>query len=152
MKAFSFKTLFAAGAMALGLAAVLPASAAMADVSVGIGIYPPVVAQWSGSSGSYGGYDGYSGAGGWDDNYDAYDNGSRGYEGQGSHYRPRYPGYDGYVSCRDGRRILWRSGYHGIEVQSCRHGYYRYTAWRNGRHYLVAVDAQGDVMRLRRIY
>ena len=55
-------------------------------------------------------------------------------------------------SCRDGRRILWRTGYSGIEVRSCRGGFYRYTAWRNGKQFLMAVDARGDVSRLRRIY
>lgn len=131
MKALSLKTLFAAGALALGLAAALPAPAAMADVSVGIGfgVYPVVPAH-----AGWGGYDG-------------------GYEGgYGGSYRPYYPAYDGWVSCRDGRRILWRSGYQAIEVQSCRRGYYRYTAWRNGKQFLMSVDAQGDVTRLRRIY
>ena len=52
----------------------------------------------------------------------------------------------------DGRRILWRSGYSGIEVRSCRGGFYRYTAWRNGKQFLMAVDARGDVSRLRRIH
>ena len=130
MKSLSLKTLFAAGAMALGLVAALPAPAANADVSVGIGfgVYPAVPAD----AGWNGGYDG-------------------GYEGG---YAPRraYPVYDGYVTCRDGRRILSRSGYSAIEVQSCRHGYYRYTAWRNGKQFLMAVDARGDVNRLRRIY
>lgn len=134
-KAFSLKTLFAAGALALGLATTAPA--AMADVSVGIGlgVYPPVSAEvgWGG------GYDG------------GYGRGYGGYEG-GYGYRRPYPAYEGWVSCRDGRRILWRSGYQGIEVQSCRRGFYRYTAWRNGKQFLMAVDAQGDVSRLRRIY
>ena len=42
MKAISLKTLFAAGVLALGLAATLPAPLALADVSVGIGfgVYP----------------------------------------------------------------------------------------------------------------
>ena len=138
MKALSLKTLFAAGALALGLAAALPAPAAMADVSVGIGfgVYPAIPAH-----AGWGGYD------------DGYGGGYGGYEGSyvGS-YRPSYPAYDGWVSCRDGRRILWRSGYQAIEVQSCRRGFYRYTAWRNGKQFLMGVDAQGDVTRLRRIY
>ena len=118
----------------------LPATAAKADVAVGIGvgIYPPVSAGigWGGYEGGYEG--GYGG----------------GYEGGygGGYHRPRYPDYDRYVSCRDGRRILWRSGYSGIEVRSCRGGFYRYTAWRNGKQFLMAVDARGDVSRLRRIH
>ena len=139
-KALSLKTLFAAGALALGLAA---APAAQADVSVGIGlgVYPPApaaAAGWGGYGEGYGGGSGY---------------GYGGYEGgYGGSYRRPYPAYGGWVSCRDGRRILWRSGYSQIEVQSCRAGFYRYTAWRNGKQYLMAVDAQGDVSRLRRIY
>lgn len=151
-KAISLKTLFAAGALALGLAAALPATAAMADVSVGVGvgIYPPASAAVGWNGGYEGGYDaGYGG--GYGGNYGG--NYGGGYEGGygGSYHRPT-PVYDGWVSCRDGRRILWRSGYQGIEVQSCRRGIYRYTAWRNGKQYLMAVDAQGDVSRLRRIY
>ena len=142
MKSLSLKTLFAAGAIALGLAAALPAPAANADVSVGIGfgVYPAVPAD----AGWGGGYEGNYG--------DGYGSGYRGgYEGG---YAPRrtYPVYEGYVPCRDGRRILSRAGYSAIEVQSCRHGFYRYTAWRKGKQFLMAVDARGDVSRLRRIY
>ncbi|MEI7600069.1 MAG: hypothetical protein WCJ41_12220 [Aestuariivirga sp.] len=149
MKSLSLKTLFAAGAMALGLVAALPAPAANADVSVGIGfgVYPAVPADAGWNGGYDGGYEGgYGGAYG-----RGYGGGYGGYEGG---YAPRraYPVYDGYVTCRDGRRILSRSGYSAIEVQSCRHGYYRYTAWRNGKQFLMAVDARGDVNRLRRIY
>lgn len=136
-KVLSLKSLFAAGVLATAFAAALPAPAAQADVSVGIGLgfYPPVSAGWSGGyEGGYGGGYGSGYGGGYD----------------GGWHRP--PVYDRYVSCRDGRRILWRSGYSGIEVQSCRGGFYRYTAWRNGKHYLVAVDQRGDVNRLRRIY
>jgi|GEM_PF-1005109 len=146
MKAISLKTLFAAGVLALGLAAALPAPVALADVSVGIGfgVYPaaPAPAGW-------GGYDdGYEG--GYGRGYGGYEGGYEGGYG-GSYHRPT-PAYGGWVSCRDGRRILWRSGYQAIEVQDCRRGFYRYTAWRNGKQYLMAVDAQGDVSRLRRIY
>ena len=154
MKSLSLKTLFAAGAIALGLAAALPAPAANADVSVGIGfgVYPavpvvPAEAGWGGYDGGYGG--GYGGAYG--GGYGSYGGGYGGYEGGYVPHRP-YPVYDGYVTCRDGRRILSRSGYFDIAVQSCRHGFYRYTAWRNGKQFLMAVDARGDVSRLRRIY
>ena len=140
-KAFSLKTLFAAGALAAVIGIALPATAAKADVAVGIGvgIYPPVSAGIGWGGGYEGGYGGSYGGG---------------YEGGygGGYHRPRYPDYDRYVSCRDGRRILWRSGYSGIEVRSCRGGFYRYTAWRNGKQFLMAVDARGDVSRLRRIH
>lgn len=132
------KSLIAAAALAVTFAATLPAPAAEAGVKVGIGVYlPPVEAVVPVEpvpvySGGYGG--GYGG----------------GYEGGYGHYG--HGGYDAYVSCRDGRRLLVRYGYRGVEVQSCRQGFYRYTAWRNGRQYLMAVDAQGDVSRLRRIY
>jgi len=133
VKSLSLKSLLAAGALAAVLGFALPAAPAKADVSVdiGLGVYPPVAGiGWGG-----GYYDGGYG------------------EGYGGGYsRPRYPDYDRYVSCRDGRRILWRSGYSGIEVRSCRGGFYRYTAWRNGKQFLMAVDARGDVSRLRRIH
>ena len=152
MKAFSFKTLFAAGALAATLAAALPAPAAMADVHVGfgVGIYPPVSSGWNGGydngyQGDYqGGYGGYQGG------YGGYQGGYGGYQG-GWQHRPR-PAYDAYVSCRDGQRILWRSGYSGIEVQSCGGGFYRYTAWRKGKQFLMSVDGQGYISRLRRLY
>lgn len=133
MTATFLKTLFAAGALAVTLGLALPASDAKADVSVGIGVgvYPPAAGI------------------GWGGGY--YDGGYGGGYG-GGYYRPRYTDYDRYVSCRDGRRILWRAGYSGIEVQSCRGGFYRYTAWRNGKQFLMAVDASGDVNRLRRIH
>ncbi|MCA3561878.1 MAG: hypothetical protein IOC82_12705 [Aestuariivirga sp.] len=146
MKALSIKTLFAAGGLALGLAAA-PAAQAGVSVDIGVGIHPPVTAGWNGGYGVYGGYGGYLGG------YDPDDDGDygvdHGYDGPGYGHRPVY---DGYVTCRDGRRILWRRGYSGIEVQSCRRGVYRYTAWRNGKQYLMAVDAGGGVTRLRRIY
>ena len=117
VKAFSLKTLLAAGALAAVIGIALPATAAKADVAVGIGvgIYPPV----SAGIGWGGGYDGGYGGG---------------YEGGygGGYHRPRYPDYDRYVSCRG--------------------GFYRYTAWRNGKQFLMAVDARGDVSRLRRIH
>lgn len=153
-KALSLKSLVAAGALATAIGLALPAPAAEAGVSVGIGVgvYPPpqTAVGW-GDEGGYGG--GYSG--GYGGGYGGYNNGYGGYNGGdygGYRPRPPYPVYDGWVSCRDGRRILWRSGYSDIEVQSCRGGYYRYTAWRNGKQYLMSVDAQGDVARLRRIY
>ena len=145
MKAFSFKTLFAAGALAATLAAALPAPAAMADVHVGfgVGIYPPVSSGWNG------GYDnGYQGD--YQGGYGVYQGGYGGYQG-GWQHRPR-PVYDAYVSCRDGQRILWRSGYSGIQVQSCGGGFYRYTAWRKGKQFLMSVDGQGYISRLRRLY
>ena len=159
MKAFSFKTLFAAGALAATLAAALPAPAAMADVHVGfgVGIYPPVSSGWNGGydngyQGDYqGGYGGYQGGyGGYQGGYGGYQGGYGGYQG-GWQHRPR-PAYDAYVSCRDGQRILWRSGYSGIEVQSCGGGFYRYTAWRKGKQFLMSVDGQGYISRLRRLY
>ena len=154
MKSLSLKTLFAAGAIALGLAAALPAPAARADVSVGIGfgVYPAVPAPvgWGGYDGGYGAGYGGSPGGGYGG---AYGGGYGGYDGGYAQRRPYpAPAYDGYVSCRDGRSLLWRYGYQGIEVQSCRPGFYRYTAWRNGKQYLMAVDGQGDVSKLRRIY
>ncbi|WP_146256024.1 hypothetical protein [Aestuariivirga litoralis] len=145
MKALSIKTLFAAGALAAALA-VIPGTEAHADVDVGLAIYPPVAPLHVGGYG--GGYgDGYDGGyeGGYNGGY------SGGYYG-GWNRPPAPPAYGGWVSCRDGRRILWRSGYRNVEVESCRRGFYRYTAWRNGKQYLMAVDRGGDVSRLRRIY
>lgn len=156
LKALSVKTLIAAGALATAIGLAVPAPAARADVSIGIGfgVYPapPAAVGWGG--GYDGGYDGggYGGGyGGYGGGYGSYGDGYYGGYG-GGYQRPPYPGYGGWVSCRDGRRILWRSGYQDIEVQSCRRGTYRYTAWRHGRQYLMAVDARGGVARLQRIH
>ena len=151
-KNMTFKSLFAAGALAAAVALALPAPAAQAggvSVGVGFGIYPPPQPDigWAGGydGGNDGGYAGSYGGG-----YGSYNNGYNTYNG--GYNNNHYSNYGGWVSCRDGRRILWRSGYSDIEVQSCRRGYYRYTAWRRGKQYLMAVDARGDVARLRRIY
>ena len=59
-KAFSLKTLFSAGALAAVIGVALPATAAKADVAVGIGvgIYPPVSAGIGWGGGYGGGYEG----------------------------------------------------------------------------------------------
>ncbi len=118
------KSLLAAAVLSLSVMTALPASEARADVDVDVGI-------GIGTGGYYGG--GYY-AGGYGGGYDGGHNGYR------REHRQR--DYDAYVSCRDGQRILWRSGYSRIELQSCRGGFYRYTAWRNGRKFLMAVDAR----------
>jgi hypothetical protein len=131
----SLKSMLAAAAIAVSLAVAMPASQARADVDVDVGIGIGV------GGGYYGG--GYHGGGYYGGGYDGYYGGGYG----GYHPRPH-----GYVNCRQGQRILWRSGYSRIEVLSCRGGVFRYTAWRNGRQFLMAVDRSGDVSRLRRIH
>lgn len=135
MPKFLTTPLIAAAALAATFATSLPASEAQAgvDVSIGLGVgYPPVYAG--------GGYDGY-GYGGYDGGY-----------GHPGYHRPDYGYDDGYLSCRDGSRILYRYGYNAVRVASCRGAVYTYTAWRNGRQFLMRVSADGDVRRLRRIY
>lgn len=133
------KSLFAAAILAVTFASTVPATEARADVDVDVGIGIGVGGPYGGGyygGGYYGGYHGGYGP------YDGYDGGYR---------RPSHYELDAYVSCRDGRRILSRRGYYSVAVQSCGRGFYRYTAWRHGRYYLMAVDARGEVSRLRRI-
>lgn len=155
-KALSFKSLLAAGAIAAAIGFAPAAQAGNVSVGIGFGVYPPPQTEvgWGGYGGYEGGYGGGGYGGGYGNGYGGNGYGNyNGYGGYNGGYNNRpYPAHGGWVSCRDGRRILWRSGYSDVEVQSCRRGYYRYTAWRRGKQYLMAVDAQGDVARLRRIY
>ncbi|WP_421693831.1 hypothetical protein [Aestuariivirga sp.] len=137
------KSLLAVAALAASFAITLPAAPAKADVDVEIGI-------GTGYGGGYGGggYGGGYGGGGYGGGY-----GGGGYGGGwgGGYYPPR-PVTGIYVDCNGGRRILSRYGYIGIRMLECRGPVYRYSAWKNGRQYLMRVDARGDVSRIRRIH
>lgn len=122
------KSLFAAAALVMGLAATLPASEARADVDVDIGI---------GINGGYNGW--YGGYHGWYGGY--YPRPVRPY-----HYRPApHRPVNRYVTCNEGRQILYNRGYRNVNARDCHAPRYSFTAWRNGHQYLVRVTSQGAV-------
>jgi hypothetical protein len=130
----TFKSLIAAATLALGLAAALPAADARADVDVDIGF------------GVIGGGYGYGYRPGWD--YGGY---------HGYRPRPHYHGYqDGwyeedYITCRQGRKILYRFGYYDIDTENCRAPNYKYKAWKKGRQFLIRMNTSGEISRISRI-
>lgn len=145
------KSLFAAAALAAGLAAALPVPAANADVGVtiGIGAAPGYYGYGNGYGGGYyGGYNRY--------HHDGYYGGNgypRGY-GYGYGYQPR-PYYQqdeiGYISCGEGRDIVRRFGYRNVHTENCRAPNYVYTASRHGDRFEVRINVNGEINRVRRI-
>jgi hypothetical protein len=130
----TLKHLIAAAALALGLAAALPATDARADVDVDIGFGVGVIGG------------GYGYRPGW------------GYGGYGGYRpRPQYYGYaddwyeEDYVTCRQGRKILYRFGYYDIETENCRAPNYKYIAWKKGRQFLIRVNTRGEINRISRV-
>ncbi len=57
------------------------------------------------------------------------------------------------ISCRQGARIVEDYGYFRVRVRDCDGGTYTYFARRNGKYYIVDVDARrGRVVDVRRNY
>lgn len=126
------KSLFAAAAIAAAVTVAAPAPEARADIDVDIGI------------GVGGFYPGYYGSG-----Y-VYDYGyGHGYgDGYGYGYRP----HRDVISCNKGRRIVDRSGFNRVRAIDCSLPGYRYTAWKNGRQFVVRVNGRGDIVNVRRVH
>ena len=132
------KSLFAAAALAASLAVSLPAPQAKADVDVEIGIgvggYVP---------GYYGTGYGYAPRPAY-----RYGHGYRAYDDY------RYGGYDSYdagITCKMGRKIVSRSGFRDVQALDCDGPGYRYSAWKRGREYVVRVNDEGVITRIRRV-
>lgn len=129
------KSLFAAAALAATLAMGLPAPEAKADVDVEIGI-------------GVGGYvPGYYGSGYGYAPRPAYRYG----HGYGYGYRA-YDGYDDGITCNMGRKIVYRSGFRDVRALDCHGPGYRYSAWKRGQEYVVRVNQDGEITRIRRVY
>ncbi len=132
------KSLFAAAALAAALGVSLPAPEARADVDVEIGI---------GVGGYVPGYYGYG--------YGYAPRPAYGY-GHGYGYRAydAYRSYDGYgdgITCKMGRKIVSRSGFRDVQALDCDGPGYRYSAWKHGREYVVRVNDEGEITRVRRV-
>jgi hypothetical protein len=79
------------------------------------------------------------------------------------HPRPVYadPGYgyadpadyqDDYgISCGEGRRIVWQSGFHDVRTVECDGRNYKYTGFRHGDSWIVVLDSEtGEIIRRNR--
>lgn len=129
------KSLFAAAALAATLAVSLPAPQARADVDVEIGI-------------GVGGYvPGYYGYGYGYAPRPAYRPGYRAYG-----YDRAYDDYDAGITCNMGRKIVYRSGFRDVRALDCDGPGYRYSAWKRGQEYVVRVNEDGVITRVRRVY
>ena len=72
-----------------------------------------------------------------------------------------YPGYGygygyGYspkkhVSCWKGAKIVDWSGFHNVKAFDCSLPGYRYTAWKNGKKYVVRVNGKGHITNVHKI-
>ena len=140
------KSLIAATAVAATMAVALPASDAKADVDVtiglGVGGYYPEVDVTIGLG--VGGY--------YPDYYPAYRPYAYGGYGHYERYN-RYDAYDRYdhgISCGKGRRIVDHSGFNNVRAIDCNGSNYRYSAWKKGHRYVVRVNRDGDITRIRR--
>jgi hypothetical protein len=136
------KSVFAAAAIA-GAVALGNVSAAHADpqVNVGIGLN-------FGDAG-YSDYNGYDGNVG---NYDnVYDDGDAPWR-----YRRHHLRWDDQfryrISCAQGRNIVARSGFRGVAIRDCSGPVYRYTAWKRGEQFRIAVNMRGRIVAVNPIY
>jgi hypothetical protein len=54
------------------------------------------------------------------------------------------------ISCWEGRRIVRRAGYRGVQTIKCYGDIYRFRGWRRGHQWRVSVDADtGRIVRAR---
>jgi hypothetical protein len=125
------KSLFAAAALAATMVVSLPAPQAKADVDVEIGI---------GVGGYVPGYYGYG-----------YGYAPRPAYRYGHGYRA-YERYDEGITCNMGRKIVYRSGFRDVRALDCHGPGYRYAAWKRGQEYVVRVNEDGVITRVRRVY
>ena len=141
------KSVFAAAAIA-GAVALGNAGAAHADpqVNVGIGLN-----FGDAGYGDYNdGYDGgYVGNVGFDDS--GYDDGDAPWR-----YRRHHLRWDDQfryrISCAQGRNIVARSGFRGVAIRDCSAPIYRYTAWKRGEQFRIAVNMRGRIVAVNPIY
>lgn len=101
-----------------------------------------------------GGGDGY---GGWDGGSSYYDSGYG--DDEGYSWRRRHPRrwdeprpMPRGISCADGRNIVASSGFRGVAAYSCSAPVYRYTAWKRGEQFRIAVNFRGNIVNVTPIY
>ena len=147
------KSLVAAAAISSALAfGSVGAAHADPQVTVGFGfnVGAPEYVGWDGNNDGYdGGYDG-----GYNGGYDG------GYDGDAywrhRHHRRQWdnppPVMSYRISCADGRNVVARSGFRGISAYSCSAPVYRYTAWKRGEQFRIAVNMRGRIVGVSPIY
>jgi len=92
----------------------------------------------------------------------------RGGYGRGDYGRPRYPGPYGrpyppppvwwgaeseeitvWMTCGQGKELLFQRGYYDVKTNNCRGPNYRYTASRGGARFDIRMSASGQINRVR---
>lgn len=118
------------------LVLILPATT-VAHAGDRVTIMPvPQLAQMFGDDG----YNYFDWRDDWQDNFFGY-----------PHPRPRPRPY--HVTCWRGARIIDASGYDRVRAVDCAAPIYGYRAWRNGRPYMVRLQARtGRILSVRRVY
>jgi hypothetical protein len=66
-------------------------------------------------------------------------------------YNPGYPKYKNHISCKKGRNIVDNSGFNFVKAIDCSLPGYRYTAWKNGKKYVVSVNRWGNIYKVHKI-
>ena len=66
-------------------------------------------------------------------------------------YNPGYPKYKSHISCNKGRKIVDNSGFNFVKAIDCKLPGYRYTAWKNGKKYVVSVNRWGSIFKVQKI-
>jgi hypothetical protein len=71
------------------------------------------------------------------------------YGGHPSNYYDHDYDYD-RISCWQGRRIVRRAGFHGVQTLRCHGDVFRYSGWKRGQLWRVSVDSDsGRIVRAR---
>ena len=131
------KSILAAAAISSAVAfGSIGAAHADPHVSVGIGfeVGTPEYVDWNGGN---------------DDGYDGDSNWRRRHR---HHWEDQAPVMSYGISCTDGRNILASSGFRGVAIRSCSAAVYRYTAWKRGEQFRIAVSMRGRIVAVSPIY
>jgi hypothetical protein len=89
--------------------------------------------------------------GGWGGGSDYTDGGGDGY-GWRRHQRRWEDPAPYRISCAQGRNIVASSGFRGVYANDCSAPVYRYTAWKRGEQFRVAVSVRGRIVAVNPIY
>ena len=62
-------------------------------------------------------------------------------------------GGHGRISCRQGARIVFRSGYHSVVALNCAGRFYKYRGWRGLRKFVITVrSSNGRIVDVDRVF
>ena len=54
-----------------------------------------------------------------------------------------------WITCGQGKELLFQRGYYNVKTDNCRGPNYRYTAWRGGERFDIRMSASGEINRVR---